>query len=44
MKLINFYIENWANDGINDGYTPLPNGVFDFKFKQSWIFKRKKIK
>lgn len=36
MKLINFYIENWANDGINDGYTPLPNGVFDFKFSQSF--------
>ena len=36
MKIINFYIENWANDGINDGYTPLPNGVFDFKFKQSF--------
>ena len=36
MKLINFYIENWANDGINDGYTPLPNGVFDFKFKQAF--------
>lgn len=30
MKLINFYIENWANDGNNDGYTPLPNGVKEF--------------
>ena len=36
MKIINFYIENWANDGTNDGYTPLPNGVFDFKFNQSF--------
>ena len=30
MKLINFYIENWANDGTNIGYTPLPNGVKEF--------------
>ncbi len=36
MKIINFYIENWANDGLNDGYTPLPNGLKDFKFSQSF--------
>lgn len=36
MKIINFYIENWANDGMNDGYTPLPNGVPSFEFKQKF--------
>lgn len=39
MNIINFYIENWANDGLNDGFTPLPNGVknivFTNKFAQN---------
>ena len=36
MRIINFYIENWANDGINEGYTPLPNGLKEYDFKQKF--------